>query len=673
MKTIGVDTGGTFTDLIESDGAGGERALKLRSTPEDPGLAVRAGLAQLSGGGQGCYEVVHGTTVALNALLTGRIARTALIVERGFRDLIEIGRQDRPELYALEPRLPPPLAPRELRFELGQRAPFQPGRNNDLGSGPSAEELGQLAAQLAAAGVESAAICCLHSYAAPELERRIARALARPGLALCCSADLSREPREFERFSTALVNAAVAPLMQRYLAELAARLSGQRLWLLQQSGGRLSARLAAAEPVRVLLSGPAGGAIGAEAVARELGLAASLSFDLGGTSTDVSFQQLRGGAPGADTSSAALELPRIAGQPIAVPSLDIHTIGCGGGSLARLAAGGVLQVGPESAGAEPGPVAYGRGEVPTLTDAHVLLGQIGTGSFLNGQVELDQDAVRRAFERLGQQLGATPLRTAEAVLAAARASMARALKVMSLERGRDPRLLPLIAFGGGGGLHAAALLEELGAPLAVVPRFPGALSAWGMTRTAAERQVELPVFRELGSTSPAERAAWFGELLEQAQNALWEEQPELQGAELVVRRELWLRYKGQTYELRLSDCSDPAAAFAAAHERLYGYRLERAPIELVQLCLTASLPLPRPSSPPPVRFQPAPESARLGTLSTWFDGAWRPAERWQRAELPPGAVVPGPARIEEYTATSWIPAGFRARVSAAGHLLVERG
>jgi N-methylhydantoinase A len=673
MKTIGIDTGGTFTDLIESDGQGGERALKLPSTPADPGAAVRAGLAEFDGQGPGGAEVVHGTTVALNALLTGRIARTALIVERGFLDLIEIGRQDRPDLYALEPRLPPPLAPRELRFEAGERAPFQPGQNSDLGPGPEPAEIERLARRLAEAGVESAAICCLHSYAAPELERRIARALARPGLALTCSADLCREPREFERFSTALVNAAVAPLMGRYLSGLAAHLAGRRLWLLQQSGGRLSAESAAREPVRVLLSGPAGGAIGARAVAADLGLPAALSFDLGGTSTDVAFHELGPeDQAGGRSVRAAVEHPRVAGQPIAVPSLDIHTIGCGGGSLARVDAGGVLRVGPESAGADPGPVAYGRGEVPTLTDAHALLGHIGEGGFLAGGVRLDLERVQAAFERLGRALGQPTLATAEAVIRAARAAMARALKVMSLERGHDPRRLALIAFGGGGGLHAAELLDELGAPLAVVPRWPGALSAWGLTRTAAERSCAEALFEPLARWPGARRAGRFEGLRAEAEQALWNELGGRAAGRLRERQSLALRYRGQSYELNVPEGPDPRADFEAAHERLYGYRLEGAEVELCGLGLELGLEWPaRPRLEQPAP-RPAPDSARLGDARAYSAGAWGPVPRWRREALPPGAHLTGPARIEEYTATTWLPAGFRARVAAGGHLCIER-
>lgn len=669
MKTIGIDTGGTFTDLIESDGAGGERALKLASTPADPGAAVRAGLAQLAGPAGGAGEIVHGTTVALNALLTGRIARTALIVEQGFLDLIEIGRQDRPELYALEPRLPAPLAPRELRFESGPRSPFQPGRCSDLGPGPDAVAIEALARRLSALGVESAAICCLHSYAAPELERRIARALARPGLSLTCSADLSREPREFERFSTALVNAAVAPLMESYLSGLAAHLAGRRLWLLQQSGGRLSAESAAREPVRVLLSGPAGGAIGARAVAADLGLPAALSFDLGGTSTDVAFHETGGEAGGV---RAAVEHPRVAGQPIAVPSLDIHTIGCGGGSLARVDAGGVLRVGPESAGADPGPVAYGRGEIPTLTDAHALLGHIGEGGFLAGGVPLDLGRVQGAFERLGAALGQSALATAEAVIRAARAAMARALKVMSLERGHDPRRLALIAFGGGGGLHAAQLLEELGAARAVVPRWPGALSAWGLTRTAAERSAAEAVFEPLARWDAARRAERFERLRAEAAQALQAELAERAVGRLRERRRLSLRYRGQSYELDVPEGGQPLAAFEAAHERLYGYRLEGGEVELCGLSVDLGLELhsaPPRGAPDP---RPAPESARLGQARAFAGGAWRTVPRWRRESLPDGAELVGPARIEEYTATTWLPEGFRARVAAGGHLCIER-
>src|SRR5688572_10785725 len=507
--TVGIDTGGTFTDPVAV--RGGEVAVeKVPSTPDDPSRAALDGLARLA---LPYGRVVHGTTVALNALLTGAIARTALVTCRGMADLLEIGRQDRPELYALHPVKPSPIVPRELRFEVASRAwpdPAGNGRALVVVERPSASELARLRRELERAAPESIAICLLHSYADPGLEREIAEALRPLGLPVTCSAELHREYREVERFSTAVVNAALVPRVRGYLEHLGRALGSARLELMQSSGGTLSAEQAAREPVRVLLSGPAGGVVGAAHAAREAGFERMVGLDMGGTSTDVAYGDVGGRA------TLAREGVRIAGHPVATPALDIHTIGCGGGSLLQVDAGGVLHVGPASAGADPGPVAYGRSDEPTLTDAHVLLGHVASGSFLGGRLELDTAAVRRAFERLGRKLGVPAQEAALAALDVARAAMRRALGVMTMQRGSDPKLVPLIAFGGAGGLHAAALAEGLGMPGALVPRGTGVLLALGMALAQAVAVRSASAQVPLASLTVRERGALASELARDA-------------------------------------------------------------------------------------------------------------------------------------------------------------
>jgi len=668
---IGVDTGGTFTDLVfvESGPPGEARIEKVPSTPADPSRAVLEGIAGLPGAepARGAH-VVHGTTVALNALLTGRQAPTALVTNAGFRDLLEIGRQDRPELYALHPQKPSAIVPRELRFELDQRSWPDPtsGRPVEVRT-PSKAELARLRAAIRRSPAESIAVCLLHAYADPAIEQRVAAALAPLKLPITCSATLLCEYREVERFSTAAANAALVPLMRDYLGRLAAALPDSRLELMQSSGGTLSARAAAEEPVRVLLSGPAGGVVGAARAAREAGFERMVGLDMGGTSTDVAFQA-------ADSTESQSEPRRVAGHPIAVPSLDIHTIGCGGGSLLTVDAGGVLHAGPDSAGADPGPVCYGRSERPTLTDAHVLLGHLVSGSFLGGRLELDTDGVRRAFERLAKQLGVKPVAAAQGALDVARAAMRRAVGVMTMQRGQDPRTLPLVAFGGAGGLHAAALAESLGMDCALVPKNPGVLSALGMTAADAIRDRSESVLQPLASAGRTHRRRAFARLAREARRELREAGCAARSIELAC--ELDLRYVGQSFELRVSDTAAGlstarlAEAFERGHQALYGYRLEEREIELVNLRVRALVrrPLPRRRT---VRARPLPKAAVLGVRPVYFAGRRVTCRVIERAALGPGQHFEGPAVVQEFSGTTLVPPRRRALVTAGGHLRIR--
>lgn len=674
MRIFGVDTGGTFTDLIAREPDGTDTLAKVPSTPDDPARAVLAALGQVGGAGSRDH-VIHGTTVALNALLTGRVARTALVTHTGFADLIEVGRQDRPELYALHPRKVEPLAPRELRFEVdSRRLPDGTGEFERTAT-PTPEQLAGLARKLRRSGAEAVAIGLLHSYAHPEDEREIAASLESLGLPLTCSAELLPEHREVERFHTALVNAALVPRVRAYLAHLDQALSGTRLSVLQSSGGSLPAERAGREPVRVLLSGPAGGVVGARIAAAEAGWPALVALDMGGTSTDVAFARTHTADDDESQVRAATELPQVAGYPIGVPCLDLHTIGCGGGSLARVDDSGVLRVGPESAGADPGPVCYGQSEIPTVTDAHVQLGHLAGGAFVGGTLELDRDRVERAFETLGRPLGTDADGAALAVLRSARAAMRRALGVMTLQRGEDPAKLPLVAFGGAGGLHAAALASSLGQPAALVPRFPGALSAWGMTRAGAATEKARTVLEPLEKWGTKRMRATLDEL---AREARTEVRASLPKGALEQERLLDLRYSGQAYELQIPAGSGAALkglaeAFGRAHERLYGYRLDDRPIELV--CLRVRLrgagAAPDRSRRP--RRRSAPRRAHTGNRRACLDGQWVEARLWRREALDEGHTLEGPGIVEEYSGTTLVPPNWRLQVSVGGHLELRPG
>ncbi len=662
-RTIGIDTGGTFTDLVALE-RGEPVVAKTPSIPADPARALLDALALVGGARRG-ERVVHGTTVALNALLTGALARVALVTNAGFEDLLEIGRQERPHIYALHPAKPAPLVERRLRFGVAERSWPDPAGEGVLRVERAGRaELARLARRLAASGAESVAVCLLHAWADPSVERELAGRLRACGLPTTCSAELLREHREVERFSTAVVNAALVPRMRAYLGSLAERLAPARLELLQSSGGTIDAARAADEPVRVLFSGPAGGVVGAAAAAFEAGLEDFVAIDVGGTSTDVAFHEV-----GAQAARRPVEPLRVAGHPVAVPSLDIHTIGCGGGSLVELDAGGALHVGPESAGADPGPMAYGKSERLTLTDAHLLLGHIASGRFLGGALALDEARVARAFEALGKRAGARPAAAAQAVLEVARAGVRRALGVMTMERGQDPRRLPLVAFGGGGGLHAAALAASLGMRAALVPRHPGALSARGLCAARPLADAERAVLEPLERWPAARRRAAQRALAREARARLAAGGTRA-GGRVLLEHALDLRYRGQSFEIAVPDAGDAQERFHRAHEALYGYRLER-PIELV--CLRARALVrearERPTRP---RARRLPAEAVLGERRVWLGRSVPVRARViDRDALSPGCAFEGPAVIEEYSGTTLLPPGWRASVTAGGHLLLQ--
>jgi N-methylhydantoinase A len=663
---IGVDTGGTFTDLVLVE-EGELRVAKVPSRPRDPLGAIRAGLKRLGIDESAKVALVHGTTVALNALLTGRTARVALVVNEGFRDLIEIGRQDRPVIYALHPEKTSALVPRALRFEVPARVwPAEKGDGFETVREPKVKELRALVERVKKSRAESVAVCLLHSWADDRHEKRVAEALSKLKLPVTTSAELVPEHREFERFSTAVVNAALEPRMRRYIASLRGQLGAAKLSMLQSTGGTLTAERAAREPVRVLFSGPAGGVIGAARAAQESGFSSFCTLDMGGTSTDVAFHSTL--SADERNPQRSLEPVHVAGHPLSVPSLDIHTIGCGGGSLATVDAGGILHVGPKSAGADPGPACYGKSDRPTVTDAHVLLGHVSEGAFLGGSLKLDHRAVELAFEKLAESLATTPEKAAAGVLEVARAAMRRAVGVMTLERGEDPEKLVLIAFGGAGGLHAAALAQSLRMPAALVPRHPGALSASGMTHAEPTRDLSRSVLVALEHISAAQRRKIHRELGSRARAELVA--AGFPAASIVLEHTLDLRYRGQSFEQSLPESTQPCAAFHDAHERRYGYALREREVELVCLRTRARVAhsLPKPTS---VRSRLLPKGAIREERRCIFD---RPHQTGiiERGSLRPGHTFRGPALVEEYSGTTLVPPGWKARVTALGHLLLTR-
>lgn len=639
---VGVDTGGTFTDFVAV--IDGElRTAKVLSTPDDPARAVLQGLAEL-GLEQGRVDLVHGTTVGTNAVLEGKGARTVFITSTGFADLLSLGRQNRDALYALkQPPVPDPV-PSALCLEIDARA----DASGDVVSEPGPDALADLARRVGDLQPEAVAVNLLFGWRRPELERRI-RELLSKDLPVSLASEVLPEIREYERGIATWLNASIGPLLAGYLKRLAAGLDGGRLAVMQSSGLSISADQAAERAVHLLLSGPAGGLAAAARIGRDLGFDRVLSFDMGGTSTDVALLQ---GRP------ALTRDGRIGRYPVAVPMVDLHTIGAGGGSIARVDAGGLLQVGPASSGADPGPACYGRGGTDaTVTDANLVLGRLPPETRLGGRHALEVEAARAALERLGKAAGIDAQQAAMGVIRIANEHMSRALRVMSAERGVDPDSAVLMCFGGAGGLHVCELAESLGMNRAVVPARAGVLSALGMLVAEPGRQATASVLQTLDGIDPGVLEDAFSPLESRLRSEL-----EMEGFEAgMLRTARWVdcRYAGQsaTLELVAGAPEELLQAFHQAHLEAFGHRLEL-PVELVGVRVEAR-------GPAPVTQLPAPTGAAVEVDRSG------PIPVWPRNALGL-AGTDGPAIVTDADATTFVAPGWSARCDAAGHLLLDR-
>jgi N-methylhydantoinase A len=670
---VAIDTGGTFTDCVWVEG-GRVHMLKVFSTPDDPSRAIAEALRKI--GAEDSITLLHGTTVGTNTLLERKGARVALVTTAGFEDVIEIGRQARPKLYDFFFDRVEPLVPRDLRFGVNERVSSE----GEILQEPSAEELRELAAKIRGEDPEAVAISLLFSFANAKSEVAVAETLSRLGVPLSVSHQILPEFREFERTSTVVVNAYLQPVVERYLGKIDQQMGKASVFVMQSNGGITALSSAVREPVRTVLSGPAGGVVGAAAMARlshatsrakdarkmrhpsrGRGFVRIISFDMGGTSTDVALVE------GEARMSGQSE---IGGLPVGVPMLDIHTVGAGGGSIARFDAAGALRVGPESAGADPGPICYGRGTQPTVTDANLILGRLQADHFLGGEFTLDSQrtlrVVREWLKKQGSKLSVETF--AAGVVRVVNATMEKAIRLVSIERGYDPRDFALVAFGGAGGLHACELADALSIPRVIVPALPGALSAYGILVSDVVRDYSRTVLWRASDRLPDKRLnVEFFALRRKAEEGF--------------RREGWkgkidfalsvdVRYQGQGYELNVPYTRGMIEAFAREHERKYGYSYAGRELELVTLRLRARMKSGN-GVPTASLGRVSSVSPKVHKATVIFDGKRVSAAVHAREGLQPGRRFRGPAIVTEYSATTLVSPGKRFWVDQPGNLVIE--
>ena len=653
---LGVDVGGTFTDLV----AISERSLttaKVPSTPQDQSQGVMNAIGASGVETGSIFALAHGMTVATNALLERRGARTALVTTEGFRDVLEIARQNRPSLYDLTQDRPPTLVPRELRFTVKERV----GPEGEI-SPLDEKSLERAVAAVQEAEVEAVAVCLLFAFMHPEHEKRVGEALreALPDVHVSLSSEVLPEFREYERFSTTAADAYLAPKLAAYLRNLAGKVEeagAPTPSVMQSAGGVVRIEDAIADAAAFVLSGPAGGVVGAAYVGGLGGYRDLLTFDMGGTSTDV--------APIVSGEVQTTTETIIAGVPIKLPMVDVHTVSAGGGSIAWADAGGALRVGPHSSGAEPGPAAYDKGgEEPAVTDANLYLGYLQNGAELGGEVVLRRDLSEKALAALGKKLGLEAEEAALGIVRVANAEMVRALRVISIERGLDPREFALLAFGGAGGMHACALAEELGMSTVLIPRAGGVLSALGLAISDLRHDYVRPHLADLENVKAVELKETFKDMENTAAKDL--EEPE-------YARRADLRYRGQSFELTVEvekplEIDKLEECFHAAHERRYGYRMEDEPVELVNLRLIATVPVDKPKLK-----EPPPEGeAETGRREINFDGEWQDVPILDRERMGKGSEVVGPAIVEFRESTCVVSPGWQGLVDGVGTLVLEK-
>lgn len=646
---VGVDIGGTFTDLVLSEN-GRLRIHKLLSTPHNPAEAMLTGLQAV--GAVAGARVSHGSTVATNAILERKGAKTALITTHGFRDLLFIGRQNRPVLYALQPQLPAPLIPREWCYEVPERLDYTGAVLTPL----NLRALDRVLDQIAEQQIESVAVCFLYSFLNAEHELTVRERILQRELLdesqISLSCEVLPEFREYERASTVALDAYVRPVMSRYLQKLEKALPGESSLLVMKSdGGVVSAATARRQAVQTALSGPAAGVMGAFHIAQLAGFDHIITLDMGGTSTDVAL------CPGTPSRRAETEID---GLPMRIRVLDIETIGAGGGSIARIDTGGALRVGPESAGADPGPIIYGRGgKKVTVSDANAVLGRIDADHFLGGAMSLDLGSARSAIKQLAKQMSTNVEAAAQGVLEVANVNIDRAVRRVSIARGYDPRDFTLVAFGGAGPLHACAVAERLEIPRVLIPRYPGVLCALGLLVADVQREYSRTVLQRFDKDTPARLAAYFDILARQADADLESEGIPL--ADRMLNGLLDMRYAGQSFELSVPFDGDIVTAFHDAHERTYGHAMRERAVEVVNMRLQAIGNVQKPIFAPESITTHYAEPVQTKNGVTLYN----------REGLLPGAQLSGAALVFQLDSTLYIAPGWSALVDGYHNLILE--
>jgi N-methylhydantoinase A len=672
---LAADIGGTFTDLVGFDEHSGALTIgKASTTPDDLPQGVLDAVAAACVSLEDVAELVHGTTVVINALTERRGAQTALVTTHGFRDVLEIGRGNRPDMYNLVSRKPPTFVPRRHRFEVRERV----DRHGVVLRPLELDDLETVVAACRGGGIEAIAVCLLHSYANHAHEHAVREALvaALPDVPVTISSDITREWREFERSSTAVLNAYVQPAVEQYLDALEQRLQDERLRgpvrIVQSNGGMTSIRSARATPIRLVESGPAAGAIGAARLGEQLGESNVLYLDIGGTTAKCSL--IEDGEPKTTTEYRIEWRPDYAGYPIMVPVVDIVEIGAGGGSIAWVDDGGSVRVGPRSAGAEPGPACYGRGgESPTVTDAKLAAGVLDPDYFLGGRLRLHTEPARDALRRLGDGLGLAPAELANGIIRLVNANMISALKLVSVRRGHDPRDFVLVAAGGGGPMHAAALGAELQVKRVVVPPYSGVFSAWGMGLAEARADAAQTRVLEASPSTAPELDAVFAELEREVTEALVAESGD--AGSVRHERSADMRYRGQEHAVRVPIATRPVsvvaveADFHALHRQKYTFDLEGDPVEIVtcHVCgFGGRAPLP-PPPPPASTAIPSPKGRRRVDFDA--DGLHE-AVVFDRRALPVGFEASGPVVVEDETTTALVHPDQTLEVDEAANLVI---
>ncbi len=647
MKRAGVDTGGTFTDFVLLEN-GKLTIKKLLSIPENPALAV------LKGVGKKPVFLIHGTTVATNAFLEGKTAKTAFITTKGFRNILQIGRQTRINLYSLNPEKAPGIIPEGLCFALRERT----RADGSIEIPIDLKELKRLAQELKQNGTEAVAVLFLHSYKNPHHEKRAKEKLSK-FFKVSVSHEVLMEHREYERAVATALNASLLPILEEYISKLKENLKG-KINIMNSAGGYISADMAKTLPVLTLLSGPAGGVIASHNLGSLLSLNNIITLDMGGTSTDVSLIK---GQPAITRTAILSHLP------LRIPMIEIQTVGAGGGSIAYIDEGGALKVGPKSAGADPGPACYGKSEIPTITDALAVLGRIPEEVPLGGNLYIHLERSFKTIEKIAKNTSKDIYSTAQGILEVSLAKMERALRVVSLERGEDPKEFHLFAFGGAGGIVAAELAERMGIRETVIPPYQGVFSAFGMLLANAVREYTKSILVEIAESSISEAEKRFREMEDEAEENLMSMGIEKQ--RIMVQRFAEMRYRGQGYEISVPYIPDPEALkarFEHAHERLY-FHTQKSPVEIVNLRLRAI----GITEKPPIPELKSKNDAEFKIKKIFFKGETLHAKFYKRAELGAGEKLQGPSIAASSDGTIFIPPAYFGTVGKYGEIRIRRG